>query len=474
VRFQEELPYGVRPKTTFFDNLCYHGPWSTWKLKSYSQRLNAHRCSILGMPPPESAHGVLRLPDHTSDVNATLDSVYRYRLRKAGVQTLVMSAWRRSLAARGLSTLYFNRTRLALLRHRSEYSEWIVTLTKHADKLLRLPVLPPADRLYVSSPGGGHARDLLQYMFDNVTVLTLAGAVTGRRAYSAHAVAWVRAWFLDNGTRLTPTLRGSQTRMAEPALNLNSTANAPEMARFKKGPHRFMDPNGLAREATGTGCMEFRALYYVLDAIQLLADSKDLRHSDYERVRVWAQKVLHTMTRERYGRLERQRNDSYGIFIRLTLIALSNFVGETEILVKTLYELNPLLTRQTVNVNHSTPDVFHLERREVDCRHHVAFTSHAWTLALLFARRLGARLDETAVCRAIYVSLIVGGICENQSTPVHPQMAEREHMVANSWRSICATSVNVRRRPDVAGASLPRLMGREFSVAPYWNLVSPV
>ena len=138
-----------------------------------------------------------------------------------------------------------------------------------------------------------------------------------------------------------------------------------------------------------------------------------------------------------------------------------------------LYEFNPLLTAQTTTKN-STDLTFHLEVSRADCRHYVAFTSHAWLLALSLTRRLGAVIDATAVCNAVYTNSLLKDQCPKQKMPTLPGMAERELMVVTACRSLCATSTNLRNRPDVSGATFPRVISKDFSVAPYWNLMSPV
>ena len=509
LRFQEELPYGVRPKTTFFDNICYHGPWSIWWLKSYSQRLNAHRCSISGVAPPATDLGVYRLPDHTDDANAMTSGVYRGKLRKEGVKTLVLAAWRRSLARRMGSPLYIDRVRLAALRSRMEYSGYVEALLLEADALLDRPVLPPLDRFYVSGPRyalrkvklklvlGGSSQDgvldasandanspreRLQNMFDNVTVLAMAAAVTGRVGYGQKAVEWLGKWFLDNSTKLQPSIRGSQSR---PSKSQQDPAKGKGKLKAKRSVHQYTVSHGYQRETTGTGCIEFRSLYYMLDAVTLLGQSGVLDPEGLDGVRLWMSGLLRQLNREKFARLEWERRNNHGLWLRITMFALSNFVRDTDTLVKALYEFNPLLDYQTAKPakrptqprrpRRSEPALaFHLELDRADCRHYIAFTSHAWLVTLMLTQRLGVRLDDRAICKAVYANSIAGEMCSNQTFPTLPNMYDRELVLANAWRSICATSVNMQRRLDVSGANLPRVLNRDYSVAPYWNLMNSV
>jgi len=417
------------------------------------------------------------------------DSVYRGMLRKEGVYQLVLDAWRRAFDPTIGQPLYLDRGRLAAMQSRVEYEDQISALKKHAKSLLSKSVLPPLRQDYMSSrprlsrwptsnASGEYSaaedvdeqdphRERLQLMFDNVTVLAIAGAVTGERAYSDKAMQWLRAWFLDGATRLLPTLRGAQSRR----VRMRSRARARRLQKVQ-GTSEFLAPDGNLWETMGTGIVEFRYLYYVLDAVLLLVDAGAVSDAEHAQLRAWMAALLASVRSEKYGELEWHRKNHHGLFMRMLLLALSNFVRDSNSVTRTVYEFNPLLAEQTRDVNNSG-GVFFLERGRPDCRYHVALTSHAWLLALALTQRLGARLDEKAVCKAVYLNMIVGQPCKNQTTTL-PRMKTRETMVVNAWRHMCTTSRNLDTRPDVSGSVLPHMLDREHSLAPYWNLMSAV
>lgn len=234
------------------------------------------------------------------------------------------------------------------------------------------------------------------------------------------------------------------------------------------------------RETIGTGCIEFAALYYVLDAALALRDASAIRADEHEVLRSWMGELLLSLRTERYAELEWKRKNKHGLMLRLLMLALSSFVGDATTAMRTLYAFNPLLEEQTRAEEdaNKTVGLFAVERTRADCRHSVAVMSHAWLLALTFSDRIGARLNRTAICQAIHENLIMHRACDANSTTLTPdEMAEihiGELMVENGWRHTCATFSVYRVRQDLAGAYLPYTYDFSYHVPPYWNLISAV
>lgn len=495
LRFQNEVPYGVRPKMTLLDNLCYPRT-KVWKLRSYLQHLSSHPCSLSGTPPKETEL-VYRLPDHVGDSLTLHDSVYRGMLRKQGVHQLVRSAWDEALRPMIGRPLFMDKRRLKALRARSEYADQLRSLHVLAKRLVVRPVVPPLSALYMSprprpnqvawgmaelseafdgedtgqkgdqevfTKGDFEARDRLHAMFDNVTLLAMAGEATGEVSYSAKAMEWLRTWFINPQTRLLPTACGAQSRR----VRMRGRTRTRRMQK----PSECSTPDGTMRESMGSGLIEFLQLYYLLDASLLLVDAGVMSTGDHAQMRLWVAELLASLRKEKYADLEWKRKNHHGLLLRLTMLALANYVQDKEVTTTILYEFNSLLAEQTHSANTSA-GVYHLELPRADCRHYVALTSHAWLLVLAMTRHLGVAINEQGICKAVYTNMVERSRC-NTSATTQPNMKTREIMLVNSWRHSCAMSVNLAGRHDVSGAIMPRMISRGHGVAPFWNLVSAV
>lgn len=116
-----------------------------------------------------------------------------------------------------------------------------------------------------------------QAMVDGVTALTLAVPITGDRRYSEHAVKFVRGWFLDEGTRMTPHSRFAQS--------------VPQVSPL---------PNG-------AGIVDFRDIWALCDALRLLARDGTLSPAEVGALREWFRAFV-TVLGESGGYLEEANN----------------------------------------------------------------------------------------------------------------------------------------------------------------------
>ncbi len=138
-----------------------------------------------------------------------------------------------------------------------------------------------------------------------LAVPALAGAhlLTGEQRYAEHAAVWLRAWFVDAATRMTPSLDYGHVvpaSAARPAPSADSGEAAPR-------------PIGGRFE----GILETLPLVEVAQAIPFLASSAALSEADMKALRGWFAEYLRWLTAPqdsgpRLAALARDRKDHHG------------------------------------------------------------------------------------------------------------------------------------------------------------------
>jgi len=300
--------------------------------------------------------------------------------------------------------------------------------------------------LPLHTPSNSTPRLQLQRMFDNVTVLALAAIATQSRAYASKAVEWLEVWFIRQTTRLNPTLKGP---------------------KIPNGEY----PSGYP-VANAVSCLDLKPLYYVLDAVTLLVEFSALNSSEHHKIKEWCKRLIRSLMFDKYGQLAWKRTDHHGLFLRLALLSLSNFVKDWETLTLVIYEFNPLLVQQLAMRNR-TLERIQREMPTASCRRHISCVAHGWLLALSMTRRLGVRLNGDGICSAVLSNLAAMQQCPEASSSLGLADREQELVVRTGWRSVCATSENLLHHFDVAGSTFP-LSFPGLGIPPYWNLVSPM
>ena len=206
--------------------------------------------------------------------------------------------------------------------------------------------------------GGENAvrRTRAQHLFDNVTVLTLAGVASGNRTLLDRAAAWARAWFVEPATAMRPTLAFAQ-----------------------------MLPPGQDGKM-GTGIIEWRYVYYVTDALAQLEREGALPAAEAAKSRAWFAELLGDLNASAYAARERGRSNNHGLWLDVTTLAIAHYTADaaavrraaTSIAAARLDEqldARGLLAQEIARGDH--------------CHHYVLFTCHAW----LVAARMLARLE---------------------------------------------------------------------------------
>lgn len=115
----------------------------------------------------------------------------------------------------------------------------------------------------------------------SVETLALAYHFTGEERYAEHAAKFLRTWFLDPATKMTPHFRFAQ---AIPGVN----------------------------DGRGTGILEARGLADAADAASLLHGSKHWSAADQQALLAWAAVYFEWLTNSKNGLDERAAKNNHG------------------------------------------------------------------------------------------------------------------------------------------------------------------
>jgi hypothetical protein len=142
-------------------------------------------------------------------------------------------------------------------------------------------------------------RRRLDNLVQSVKTLALGFFLTGREEYAAHAVKMLRAWFLDDGTKMNPNLRYAQ---AVPGRNQGRSA----------------------------GIIETHNLPELLDAVGLLGNSKSWNQADQKSLQNWFSAYLTWLLESSEGKTEAKSQNNHGTWYDVQSACFARFVGRDE------------------------------------------------------------------------------------------------------------------------------------------------
>jgi hypothetical protein len=198
-------------------------------------------------------------------------------------------------------------------------------------------------------------RSRLQRLFDDTTALALAFAVTGRADFAAHAARHVETWFVTPATAMTPHLRYAQVRRGH---------------------------NG--NEGPGTGIIEFKDLYYFLDAVRILERGGALGQNTADGLDAWLAAYLGWLETSRPGARERASANNHGTYFDLQVAAIAARLGDRARLRDTLIRAQARLAGQ-IAPDGTQPH----EMRRTTTAHYCLFNLQGWLNLLRLGRRAG-------------------------------------------------------------------------------------
>ena len=151
-------------------------------------------------------------------------------------------------------------------------------------------------------------RRRLDNLVKGVKTLALGYFFTGRDDYAAHAARLLRAWFLDDTTRMNPHLRYAQ---AVPGRNLGRAV----------------------------GIIETHNLPELVDAAGLLGLSKSWRSEDQRGLQKWFDAYLAWLRESPEGSAEAKAQNNHGTWNDVQIAAFALFLDKRDIARKVLSEM---------------------------------------------------------------------------------------------------------------------------------------
>jgi len=153
-------------------------------------------------------------------------------------------------------------------------------------------------------------REPLGEMSEAVETLALAYYLTGEERYAEHAARLLRAWFLDEATRMNPHLQFGQ---------------------------------GIPGRCTGRGIGLIDTARWVglIDAIGLLQASKAWTEDDQAALVKWFDAYLTWTLQSKYGQDEARTHNNHATWYDAQVASYALFVGRTDVARKTLQEAGP-------------------------------------------------------------------------------------------------------------------------------------
>lgn len=198
-------------------------------------------------------------------------------------------------------------------------------------------------------------RTRLQRLFDDATVLALAWAVTDEVRFAEHAAGLVRCWFVEPATRMNPHLCFAQLRLGQET-----------------------------GDGWGFGVIEFKDLYFFLDAVRLLRQVGTFTDADDAAFKTWLSDYLLWLDTSPQGRAERAAANNHGTCYDLQTAAIAAYVGDSARLIETFHTSRERLFRQ-FGVAGDQPH----ELARTQPLHYVAFNLQSWLNLAALAGRCG-------------------------------------------------------------------------------------
>jgi hypothetical protein len=185
----------------------------------------------------------------------------------------------------------------------------------------------------------------LNRMVGTVETLALVSYVTGDQRYADAAARWLRTWFLDEKTRMTPSMRYAQIIPGRP-------------------------------EPRGTGIIDSRQLARAVDAALLLGGTPAWAADDDDALRAWFGQLAEWLTSSPQGQLEGKAKNNHGTWYDAQLADFAIYGRREQIAKETLARVAAARVAQ-IAADGSQP----LELARTRSYHYSAFNLLAFAVA---------------------------------------------------------------------------------------------
>lgn len=395
LEFDQDYAYGRRPKVELLWRLGVPGPWDDWRIEPWDLPCPAYASEAGAFA---RCGWVARLSSGEAKLEAAAGFADRGMARAIAIKSLLDRLDERRVRASLVpaSPVFYKPSSLAQLRDRRDRApanRLAEALRNRAEDALGrgpysvidkttfppsgnphdywhpapyywpnpipLPGLPyirrdgrrvPGTRLY-EPLSDQYDRTRAQRLFDDTLVLTLASEVWRDERYALHAASLVRRWFIDQSTAMTPSLEYAQVR-------------------------RGYDGN----RGSSSGIIEFKDLYYFLDAVRLLERDGLLTSDEQGVFRAWMTEYLGWLQDSAQGRKERAGANNHGTYYDLQVGAIAAYLGDTELLRVTLRDSQCRLLRQFAEEG-SQPQ----ELKRTTTAHYCCFNLQGWVHLVMLA-----------------------------------------------------------------------------------------
>lgn len=201
-------------------------------------------------------------------------------------------------------------------------------------------------------------RTRLQRLFDDTTVLALAWKATGELKYAEHAAQHIRHWFISEDSQMNPHLRYSQ-----------------------------VNPMDVSESSGKSGLIEMKDLYYLLDAVRLLEQSGCFGKADRTSFNDWLTSYLDWLLTSDQGIAERKSRNNHGTCFDLQTASIAAYLGDQTLLQATFRTSRERLMTQ-FELDGTQPH----EMTRTQTAHYCCFNLQSWINLAHLAAQCGDSL----------------------------------------------------------------------------------
>lgn len=276
----------------------------------------------------------------------------------------------------------------------------------------------------------------LQLLFDDTLNLALAWRVFGDIRYAEHGAKLVRTWFIDERTRMSPHMTYAQLRADH-------------------------DNKG-----TGASLLDFKDVYYFLDAVRLIEISGVMSPADVRALSDWFRSYANWLDTDPVGICGFQATNSHGVFFDLQRAAIAAYLGDASTLNRVRLHSRERLHGQ-IAADGSLPE----ELGRIRPMHNVFFTLQGWTALARLMSNVGDDLwgYRTVDGRGIGLALDwVNNLAASREWPASTidevEMKRLAPLMQDRANHYTKEPTSFRSHP------LKMISHPETAIAPYWNL----